>query len=709
MHRDEVRKLLKRTSHMTGRHGSILVTGLLGAFPMAAQDSSATRLPPVTVTVTRDAARSTLALPFAVSRLSIDSARLGARRASLTELLITIPGLAISNRHNPTQDPRLAVRGFGARSAFGIRGVRILRDGIPLTVADGQAAVDFVDLETIGSAEVMRGAAGALYGNASGGVVELRAAGYPASGMRARIRGTLNEDSERLSAHAAGSSGAWGWQGTITRNTGDGPRDYARSRNTAATGDLQRSFGDLRLRSQLIIYDSPLAENPGAVTAAELAATPMVADSQNIRRRASKTVEHRQGSLTAERDWTGGGVIASVHGGTRELYNPQAFAIVGFDRRMLGATARLQHSGVASGNLWRVAVGADLQSQRDDRRNFVNCAGLTGTQRPVESCPTAADRGAETVHQLEEVVAGGVFARAEISRSIVTAVATLRGDKTNFSVQDRTATGAGSPELSLDMGAVTPMVGITLRPRPEFSLYANVATSFETPTTTELANRPDGSAGLNRELKPQRGRTLEGGIKGRLPGSNRLLYDVAVFHIATTNELIPFEIPNSGGRRYFRNAGRTSRQGMELALTAALGAVDLGASLAHIVYEYDEFTVLGTVLDGKRVPGVAPTTASLFATARRPLGFVTLEAQQASRTPVDDSNANHAAGYVLWNARAGLTAPWARGIAPVVGIENAFDRTYVANPVTNASRGRFFEPGAGRRVYVGVSISAGAQ
>lgn len=681
----------------------ILLCCSVGVAGAEAQDTASTRLPPVTVTVTRDAARSTLDLPFAVSRLSVDSARAGARRGSLTDLLITIPGLTVSNRFNPTQDPRVAVRGFGARSAFGIRGLRVVRDGIPLTVADGQAAIDFVDLESVGSVEVMRGAAGALYGNAAGGVVELRSSLLPTTGIRGRLRGTLNEDSERISAHGAGATAGWGWQGTVTRTTADGPREYARARQTAATGDLQRTVGGTLVRTQLIVYDAPLAENPGAVTAAELAATPWVADSQNILRRASKTVTHRQLALSAERLWDGGGVTASVHGATRDLYNPQAFAIVGFDRRTMGITTRVQQSGVRARHLWRLALGADVQSQRDDRRNWANCAGLTGAQRPVATCPTAADRGVERVHQLERVVAAGVFARGEVTRSMVTGTATLRGDRTNFTVRDQQSP-AGA-ELSLNMGAVSPMIGVVVRPSPEWSVYANVATSFETPTTTELANQPDGSGGLNRDLKPQRGRTVEAGVKGLVGG--RLRYDATAFVIRTDDELIPFEIPGSGGRRYFRNAGRTSRQGVELGLTAALGAFDVGAALAHLTYEYDEFTVDSTVLDGKRVPGVAPLTASMFATWSRRLGFVTVEAQQASRSPVDDRNTAYAAGYVLWNARAGITAPWARGIAPVIGIENAFDRRYAANVVTNASRGRFFEPGAGRRVYAALTVSAG--
>ncbi len=681
-------------------NGRTLLWCLAGfALPAGAQSDTA-RLAPVRVTVTRDASRSTLELPFSVARLSMDSARTGARRGSLTELLIAVPGLVASNRHNPTQDPRVSVRGFGARSAFGLRGLRVVRDGVPLTLADGQTAVDFVDLETVGSAEVLRGAAGALYGNASGGVLDLRSEVLPPSGITWRGRTTYNEDATRFSGRLGGGSGPWGWQGTVTRNTADGPRDYARFRSTGVLADVSRRIGGSSVRTQLTWYDSPLAENPGAVTASELASNPMAADPQNVTRKASKTVKQTMLSIVGENPWSEGrgNATGTVFMGLRDLYNPQAFAIVGFDRRVLGATLRLQQTGVMSRHQWRLAVGADVQSQRDDRQNFANCAGVT--PRPAATCPGTADRGVETIHQLEKVVAGGVFTRAEVSRSAFSATGTLRADNTSFTVSDlRSPTGTIQ---SLDMGAVTPMAGVTWRPRVGTSIYANVASSFETPTTTELANQPNGQGGINRELKPQRGRTFEAGVKGLLGG--RVLYDVAWFRIRTTNELIPFEIPNSGGRRYFRNAGKTSRTGAELGLSASLGAVDVGASVARLDYTYEDFTVTGVVLDGRKVPGVSPTTASFFATGRRSFGFVTLEAQQASRAAADDANVNWAPGWVVWNARAGLSGASMRGIEPVIGVENMFDRTYVANVVTNATRGRFFETGAGRRAYAGLSI-----
>ena len=667
------------------------------------RDSVARPLQAVRVTVSREASRSVLDLPFGVSRVSVDSSRAGIRRASLTELLLVVPGVVVSNRYNPTQDPRLAVRGFGSRSAFGIRGVRVVRDGVPLTLADGQAAVDFVDLESVGSAEVMRGAAGALYGNASGGVLELKSPPFPVRPFEPSLRYVANADANRWSAAGGGSAASLGWRATATGNRSDGPRDYSRFRSTAALADAawRRDAGSLR--AQFTWYDSPEAQNPGAVTAAELQLAPTVADSLNMRKRASKSVGQKLLSLTGERTWEAGGASASVFSGWRDLYNPQAFAIVGFDRRTLGASARVEQRGMTRNHLWRLTLGSDVQSQRDDRRNFANCAGLAGAGRPAATCPTAADRGAETIHQLEKVASAGVFARGEVNRAFLTVTGTLRGDQTAFSVRDYRATYAvGGAVQSRTMSAVTPMLGVSLRARPTLAVYANVASSFETPTTTELANRPDGSAGLNRDLKPQRGRTIEGGVKGIV--GRRVFVDVALFDIGTRDELMAFEIPNSGGRRYFRNAGETRRRGGELGLSASLGMVDMGGALTRLSYTYEDYLVGTTRLDGRKVPGVAPLSASLFATARRRLGFATIEMQQASRTAADDANANYAPGWVLWNARIGLAPHNRLGIEPVVGIDNIFDRNYAANIVTNATRGRYFEPGAGRRVYVSVRV-----
>ena len=191
------------------------------------QDTAATRLPPVVVEVGRGIHRSPLELPFAVTVETPDSSRPGQRHLSLDETLWLVPGVSVSNRNNPSQDPRISIRGFGARSAFGVRGIRVLRDGIPLTLPDGQTPVDFLDLESVGRVEVMRGSASSLYGNAGGGVVDIRTSDplpVPLSATARLSRGAFQ--STRMVARAAGVSGPLTYQGNASRNENDGYRDY---------------------------------------------------------------------------------------------------------------------------------------------------------------------------------------------------------------------------------------------------------------------------------------------------------------------------------------------------------------------------------------------------------------------------------------------------------------------------------------------------
>ncbi|MFN8580453.1 MAG: TonB-dependent receptor [Gemmatimonadaceae bacterium] len=598
------------------------------------------------MTVTRDAARPTLDLPFALTRLDLDVARAGTRRANLTELLFAVPGVAVATRFNPTQDPRLAIRGFGARSAFGIRGVRVLRDGIPLTLADGQTAVDLLDVETLDGAEVIRGSAGALYGNSSGGVVDFRTPPPPTTGWRGQAH-AFNADGIVRGSLAGGMATPFGnWQGVLTRNYGDGPRDYSSFSATSAFLDGRWSLGGATWQAQVTRYDAPHAQNPGALTAAELDTAFTVADAQNVRKHASRSVQQTLVSLAAHRAFGKGDASASVFGGSRSLDNPQAFAIVAFTRDLRGGSVRANYA-------WddrvpvRVTGGVDVLTQRDNRFNFNNCAGLSGAQRPIATCPTAADRGSVTLNQLERVTNAGTYVRGEAQLATTLSLSsTVRVDRTRFSVLDLRPASAGIASApTRTIGATTPMIGLNWRPRPLVSVYANYAQSFETPTTTELANQPDGSGGLNTELQPQRGRTVEAGAKGGIGG--RVRYDVAVYHVHTVDELIPFEIPNSNGRRFFRNAGATSRRGAEASVSGDAGPMTLGANWNVIRYRYDDYVVTGTSYNGRQVPGVAPSTWTAFAATHGAWGNAAVEWQHAAKTPADDANLNYAPAYSL--------------------------------------------------------------
>src|SRR5688572_19946386 len=191
----------------------MLAVLLIHALAVQAQDSSVAQLEPVVVEVTRGTRRSPLKLPFAISVMTPDSTRPGQRHLSLDETLAQVPGLSVSNRNNPSQDPRISIRGFGARSAFGVRGIRVLRDGIPLTLPDGQTPVDYLDLESVGRVEVMRGTASSLYGNAGGGVVDLRTSEPPPVPLSAAARlWSGGFGAQRIVAKASGAGNGFGYQ-----------------------------------------------------------------------------------------------------------------------------------------------------------------------------------------------------------------------------------------------------------------------------------------------------------------------------------------------------------------------------------------------------------------------------------------------------------------------------------------------------------------
>lgn len=669
-------------------------------------------LDPVVVEVTRGTHSSPLQLPFAISVMTPDSSRPGQRHLSLDETLAQIPGLAVSNRNNPSQDPRISIRGFGARSAFGVRGIRIIRDGIPLTLPDGQTPVDYLDLETVGRVEVLRGSASSLYGNAGGGVVDIRSSD-PAL-VPLLIEGRLwtgSYGNRRIVGKASGTLQRVAYQGSLARTESSGFRDYSRQRitNAFARAIIEGSGGTVAL--QFLGMSTPLAENPGALTSAQLSADPRLADPLSIRKRARKEVSQSQLGVTARRSGERADVEAFGYVGTRALDNPLAFAVVDVHRTASGVGLRGVLAHHLLGIEQRVTAGAELQLQNDQRRNFTNCNDVPAPTAPTPACPElGVERGSVTLDQRELVASIGAYLRDEIQmgeRVILTGG--VRADRIRFEVEDHLIDAANpddSGERSL--GAVSPMVGILAMLSTTHSAYANVSSAFETPTATELGNQPSGAAGINRELKPQRSITYETGIKGLTVLGFQ--YNASVFATRVVDELIPFDIPASNGRRYFRNAGRTSRRGVELGLGAARGPLEIGAAYTYADYRFRDFTVETTQYAGNRIPGIPRQLLQGSVGLRGSLGTLVTEATVADRVFVNDANSASAAGYGVFNARftTGITAG-RTGAEVTLGVSNAFDRQYASSVSVNAAAGKFYEPAAGRALFAGVSLKAGAR
>jgi iron complex outermembrane receptor protein len=432
----------------------------------------------------------------------------------------------------------------------------------------------------------------------------------------------------------------------------------------------------------------PNAEDPGALTAEELAADPRQANPAYVGVNARKSVWQVQSGVTAERPLGSRGQLeAAAFAVRRDLDNQLPFAQIVLGRWAWGGRVVATVVSNPEGTL-ALTAGGDLQWQRDDRLN------------------RSPDGSGVTRDQLEMVHEIGPFAQLRVMPvRRLTLVAGARYDIVGFAVDDRlTADGDGSGDRT--MNAPSGTLGASVEIAQPLVVWGRVGTAFETPTTTELGNTPDGSGGFNPDLEPQKATELEVGARLTTPGFQA---GGALFHAAVRDELISYEVPADPGRRYFRNAGRARHRGIELDAAGVLSsAVSLAWTYTLSDLRFTDFATDAATYDGNRIPGVPLHLARVAVIGT--VGPLRMEGElrAASKTFADDANTARADAW--WVADARLEVHLSRGewvARPVVGVENLFDRAYVAAVTVNGANGRYYEPAAGRTVYVGLSLRAG--
>ena len=679
-----------------------LLTLLVMAAPVGAQTPPDTviPLPGVEVSVTRGA-RPAERVPLAltvVDKQAIQRARPG---ISPDEALAGVPGLLIANRHNFSLGPRLSIRGFGARAAFGVRGVRVLVDGIPLTMADGQANLNNLDLGTAGRIEVIRGAASALYGNAAGGVVAVETENPPDAALAGEAElvvgdyGSGSADNlRRMQLKTGGRFARGDWLASVSRLDLDGYRAHSSAQTTHFNGRVRRLLNDdgtTRLAFVLNAADAPVAQNPGSLPLDSARLRPRNAWPANVRTRSGEATRQVQAGATLSRQTEDVRWDASLYGLVRDVENPLPFAWIDLERRAGGARFSMRRGLEMAGRETFWTIGGDVEAQRDLRREFANDGGAPGDDPRKD--------------QVDGVRSVGPFVQAELPLSRqVELLAGLRFDAVRFRTDDRLlADGDASGGRTLH--AWSPMVGVAVLPRAGWTLWANVTTAFQTPTTTELINAPPAPGepccpgGFNATLEPQRARGAE--VGSRLRVGRATAFELVGYTLRVRDELVPYQVPEAPGREFFRNLGRSRHTGIEASVHVALTAA-LAASLA---WTWSDFVVAedgsGRGHEGNRLPGVPEHQLRGLLALRGPARtFGELEARHLGRMFVDDANSAATPAATIVDLRLGRDAG---GVRPFVGITNVFDRAWYSSVVINANGGRFYEPAPGRAYYVGLS------
>jgi iron complex outermembrane receptor protein len=707
------------------------------ASPLVAQESSADeieQLGDVTVTATR-VEKSALKVPASVSTVGQDDIQLGRQLLGLDESLNGVPGLFFQDRYNFAQDLRIAIRGFGARSNFGIRGIRMYSDGIPMTTPDGQSNVDELDLGVTDRIEVIRGASSSLYGASSGGVINLYTEDGPDTPF-VSAQGTYGSyDQQRYQLKGGGQYGPLNYLLGLSRLSLDGFRDQSEvesnNLNTKLRYDIDPSSA---LTLTVNVVHQPTSDDPGALTAAELApgATQAAcraagfensdgrsaASCRNIAYNAGESVDQQKFGLSYNKRFGEKHEITLrnyylwrtfenrlVAGGPGLLGNiTNNSAWVEFDRFFYGGGGQYTYTDQLFGHNNRFSIGFDVDKQEDDRRRFDNNLGTRGNLR---------------FDELEEVLSRGVYAQNEFAiAESVELTAGVRYDVVDYDISDdflSDVTGDDSDSRSFD--EVSPMVGLLWSPMQAINVYGNVSTAFETPSTTEFANTAaNGSAGgLNADLEAQTSVSYEIGIKGLIERAG-IRYDVALFHIDTEDELVNVTLQGAPiGRTFMENADETTRDGVEAALSwqpAFVPGLTLSGAYTYSDFEYESFTgsvgaSAGVIFDGNVLPGIPKHQFQGQIAYFHSSGFyVAWDWLHVGDFYANNGNTVENESYTVANLRLGRDFAFGGwSVAPFLGFNNMFNAEYNGNVRVNQDlNGRFFEPAPPQNLYGGITV-----
>jgi iron complex outermembrane receptor protein len=696
----------------------------VGGVCRSAEAQTSVELAPIVVTATR-VAESSADLPASIDRVDRRTIQAGQLQVNLSESLMTVPGVSAESRQNYAQDLQISVRGFGARSSFGVRGVRLYSDGIPGTMPDGQGQFSQFDLGSADHIEVLRGPFSALYGNSSGGVIavftEDAKPGYWVDGTAEY--GTFN--TQRYALKATGNDGDVGYVADASHFQTDGYRFHSNAERNLFNVKLSFPLsGTSSLTFVANAIETPFVQDPLGLTQAQLTANPEQAGVGAIAYNTRKSLGQEQiGTVYDNRLSDTDDFSSTWYAGHRATTQYQAIpkateanaplypgGVIDLDRAYWGIDAHVTDKRSLAGTPLQVVAGISYDDLEEARKGYLN---YVGSELGVEGAVRRDE--ANHVYDFDQYVQvqwdpdprWRLIAGARNSTVDVSSHDHLPADK--------------EPDSGVRYSAVNPVGGITFRAAAAVNVYASYGKGFETPTLNDLAYRSTNGSlpGLNLALKPARSDNYEMGVK---VGTGSLRAELAGFYIKTEDELSV--LANTNGRAVEQNIGETNRHGAELAVDAAWA----GGFSARVAYTYiravvgqDYYTCTGApctppasataplpatdalVHAGSYLPAVPMNALYAGLTwAYAPVGFTaTLEAQGRAHIYANDLNTASAAGYWVANVRAGFEQQSTRWrFSEFASVDNLANRAYVGSVIVNESNSRFFEAAPGRTAYI---------
>lgn len=685
-----------------------LLALLVATAARAQSDGTPAALDPVVVTATKRAERN-FDVPASIDIVDGATIRDGQPAVNISEPLVRVPGVFAANRNNYAQDVQISSRGFGGRATFGVRGVRLYQDFIPVTMPDGQGQTGSFSLLSARSIEVLRGPFSTLYGNASGGVIAVFTEDPAATPVADATLSLGSYTTYNAGVKASGTASPVGYVVAANHFETDGYRAHS-----AATRDVVNAklvFAPREGMRVTVIGNSqhqPESQDPLGLTQAQVDADPRQADPVALLFNTRKTVNQLQGGVAVEQAFDPAVTARlTAYGGTRQIGQYLALSgvgatssggVVNLDRSYGGVGARLVWRGALADRPLTLSVGADGDKLDEARQGFVNNNGAQGALR-----------------RDEDDSVGSVDAYAELEWEALPALSLTLGVRTSRVHYDSVDHYVVGPNPD-DSGARTytntsPIAGVVWHATDTLNLYVSYGQGFETPTFAEMAYRPLGP-GLNLALAPATSTSVEIGAKW-LP-SPRQRVNLAVYGARTDQEIVIDSA--TGGRTTYRNASSTTRRGVEVAWDADLPyGLNVHANYSYLRATFDDAFTSGSppsrVPAGARLPGVPPQQA-YGALTWAPGGYggfsAAGEVQHVGRIYVNDANTQFAPAYTIANARAGFAQTFGKvTVTEYVRVNNLANVNYIGSVIVGDTNGRYFEPGMPRNWWAGIAVNAG--
>jgi iron complex outermembrane receptor protein len=691
------------------RHAALpaLLLPLIAAAQAADEQTMVVTAAPTTV--------SELDTPAAVSVVNGDEMRQAAPRVNLSESLGAVPGLQVQNRQNYAQDLQLSIRGFGSRSTYGVRGLRIYVDGIPATMPDGQGQTSNIDIGSVDTIEVLRGPFSALYGNSSGGVINVTSqTGTQPPTVEASSYyvsfGTWHYGMKATGAVGDGShAGDVDYTVSTNRFTTHGYRDHSGARKNLANARLGVRINDVSKLTLLLNSVDIKANDAGGLTADEWRDNPRQSprgDQYNTRKNTRQT----QAGLRYERQLSAQDDLSvMMYAGEREttqfqsiprapqLKPSHAGGVIDLTRHYQGIDTRLTHRGELLVPV-TLTAGLDYENMSERRKGYENFVMVNGA-------PQYGEQGA--LRRNERNLMWNVDPYLQTQWQLTDKLsldAGVRYSSVWFDSNDYYITpGNGDDSGDASYHKWLPAGSLKYALTDAWNVYLSAGRGFETPTINELSYRSDNQSGLNFGLKPSTNDTVEIGSKTRI--GNGLL-TAALFQTDTDNEIVVDS--SSGGRTSYKNAGKTRRQGMELGLDQQFGeSWRLKAAWTWLDATYRTNVCGDASCNGNRIPGIARNMGyASFGYQPEQGWYAGSDIRYMSDIMANDENTAKAPSWTVVGLTTGYKWSYGRMDMDLFGrVDNLFDREYVGSVIVNESNGRYYEPAPGRNYGIGLNLA----